>query len=297
MTRWLQALAGTFFDGTFEADDKGIALCMPMNPRFSETELPAITPLGPRDWEWLRDTANDGNKGRDFFAWWASGLSAEYCLGRALTQIWTNVRWRKPVNDQEEGVLKEVSSFLRNAHRLDPTLQFPWAEWREILELLGSNSTEAELVRSHTRAAAKIGYRRRKVIVTLPGGWMIDVPGSFSDFETDENSDLSAWDPPREIWFTAFRITGQSPRDAFEGAKKEFKKTRSEYLIERDSFASQASISRKRGDSGEDYFVLKTSNVIPGKRAICTIIFSQAEDREWALETWRSIQPPPPQRE
>jgi hypothetical protein len=199
------------------------------------------------------------------------------------------------VNDQEEDVLKEVSGCLRNAHRLDPTLQFPWAEWREILELLGSNSTEAELVRSHTRAAAKIGYRRRKIRVTLPGGWTISVPGSFSDFEADDNNDLSAWDPPREIWFTAFHITKNTPQRTFEVARKEFKKKKPEYLIERDYLIAQASISKKRRDGGEDYFVLSSSNVTLGKRAVCTILYSQPEDREWALETWRSIQPSPPQ--
>jgi len=294
MTRWLRALAGMFFDGTFDADDKDIALCMPLNPHFSETELPAITSLGPRSWEWLRATAKDGNKGRDFFAWWGPGLNAEYYLGRALANMWTNVRWRTPVNDSERQVLKDVTDSLRSAYRLDPTLQLPWEEWKEIVELLDVDLAEKELVRSHARGIPKVGYRRRKVRVALPGGWTIQVSGSFSDFEEDENNDLSAWDPPREIWFTAFSISGKSPRKAFEDARKEIKKSKPEYLIERDSFIAQASINKKRRDSGEDYFILKSSNVAPGKRAVCTILFSQPEDREWALETWRSIRPPKP---
>ena len=293
MTRWLQALAGTFFDETFDADDKGIALCMPMNPHFSETEFPAITSLGPRDWGWLRETAANGNKGKDFFAWWGPDLNAEYYLGRALAHMWTNVRWRAPVNDSERQVLKDVADSLRSAYRLEPELQLPWAEWNEILELLEVDSAEKALVRSHAQGIPKIGYRRRKVRVTQPGGWTINVPGSFSEFEADENNDLSAWDPPREIWFTAFTISGDSPQKAFENAKKEFKKSRPEYLVERDSFIAQAAIIKKQRGSGEVYFILKSSNVAPGKKAVCTIVFSESEDREWALETWRSIQPPP----
>jgi len=293
MTRWLQALAGTFFRGTFDTDDKGIALCMPMNPQFSETDLPAITSLGPRDWDWLRAAAADGNNGRDFFAWWGPGLDAGYYVGRALAHMWTNVRWRTPVNDSERQVLEDVTDSLRNAYRLDPTLQLPWAEWNEIVGLLGVDFAEKELVRSHSQGVPKIGYRRRKVRVALPGGWTIQVPGSFSDFEEDENNDLSAWDPPREIWFTAFSAAGGPPHKAFENAKKDFKKSRPEYLVERDSFIAQASISKKQRGSGEDYFILKSSNISPGKRAVCTILFSNPEDREWALETWRSIQPPP----
>jgi hypothetical protein len=60
MTAWLAGLAGTFFDGTFDSDSSGIALCLPMNPQFESTQL-AMTPLGPRDREWLRRTAADGN--------------------------------------------------------------------------------------------------------------------------------------------------------------------------------------------------------------------------------------------
>src|SRR5579859_1467889 len=69
MSWWLKAVANIFFDGSLDADAVGISLCMPMNPHF-ETEQPALTALGPRDREWLYETAQDGSRGKDFFAWW-----------------------------------------------------------------------------------------------------------------------------------------------------------------------------------------------------------------------------------
>lgn len=291
MATWLQAVANSFFDGSLEADDRGMALCMPMDLQF-EMEAPAITPLGPRGRDWLYETAHDGSRGKDFFAWWAPGFNAEYYLGRALAHMWPNVRWRPPVNDTERTVLKDVADCLRSAYRLNPSLPYPWAEWQEILALLGADAAEKELVRSQVKRKPTIGYRRRRVTVGLPGGWRMRVPGSFSDFESDEDNDLCALDPPREIWFTSYRFTSSSPRETFESMKKKMKKDRPAYLVEREDYIAKAVVSKKRRETGEDYFVLNTSNACPGQRAVCTILFSQPEEIDWALEIWRSIESP-----
>ena len=86
MASWLKAVANSFLDGSLETDDRGIALGMPMDPQF-EIEAPAITPLGPRGRGWLYATSQDGNHGKDFFAWWTPGFNAEYYLGRALAHM------------------------------------------------------------------------------------------------------------------------------------------------------------------------------------------------------------------
>ena len=291
MAYWLQAVANSFFDGSLQADHRGTALCMPIDPQF-EAEQTAITPLGPRGRDWLYETAQEGTKGKDFFAWWTPGFNAEYYLGRALTQMWSNVRWRSPVNDAERNVLNEVADTLRSAHQLNPTLPYPWAEWEEILELLGADVPEKELVRSQVKGKPTIGYRRRHVTVALPGGWRVRIPGSFSDFESDQDNDQCALDPPREIWFTSYPFTASSPRETFESTKRKMKEGSPEYLLERADYIAKAIVSRKRRNTGEDYFVLNSSNTCPDKRAVCTILFSQPEQKEWALEIWRSIQPP-----
>jgi hypothetical protein len=291
MTRWLQALANTFFDGTFDLQSRGTALCMPINPQFDADET-AITSVGPRDRAWLTETAEDGRRGSDFFAWWSPGLDAKYFLRRALVQMWTNVRWRRPALESEELMLAEVAECLRSAHALDPSLAYPWAEWADIADYLDDDSDEREWLRKQVHSAPTVGYRRRDVVVSLPGGWSMKVPGSFTDFELDGESDLCALDPPREIWFTAYESATAGSSKTFETAKKALKKTRPEFVYERDRCISEAKITNKQRDTGEHYFVLNSSTHAPAKRIVCTILFSESGDREWALNTWRSIQPP-----
>jgi len=291
MTSWLAALANLFFDGSLDSDSAGIALCMPLNPQF-HGEQAALTALGPRNREWLYRAAQDGLRGKDFFAWWAPGMNAEYYLGRALSQMWVDVRWRRPINDSEAAILEDVADSLHRAYELEPSLQYPFAEWKQILQLLNRSGVEADLVHSRASSEPTIGYRRREVTVTLPGGWKIETPGSFSDFEPDDEGDSSAADPPREIWFTAYRSEGTSLLSGFELAKNEKKKTRAEYIVERDNYFAQATISSKRRETGEEYFVLNSSILAIGTRAVCTILFGDLGQKAWAIETWHSIRPP-----
>lgn len=294
MAEWLQAVANTFFEEPLRPEDRGIALCMPMDPHF-EVDETATTPLGPRDRDWLFKTSKDGQAGKDFFAWWAPGFNAEYYLGRALVQMWSNVRWRAPISEAETDVITDVAESLRAAYRLNLSLAYPWAEWQEVLALLGEDGEEAELVRSRVANVPSIGYRRKPVSVGLPGGWRMRVPGSFSEFEPDEESNFCALDPPREVWFTSYRFNAPSARETFESNKKRMKEEQPEYLTERDDYVAKASIGKKRRESGEEYFVLNGSNVGLRQRAVCTIVFSQAEEKELALGIWRSIEPPPDQ--
>lgn len=53
------------------------------------------------------------------------------------------------------------------------------------------------------------------------------------------------------------------------------KQDRPEFLIEREDYIAKATVSKKRRDSGEDYYVLNPSNATLGRRCVCTILFSQ----------------------
>jgi len=69
MADWLQAVGNNFFEEPLQPDDRGIVLCMPVDPQFESDEL-ALTPLGPRNRDWLHEAAQEGSNGKDFFAWW-----------------------------------------------------------------------------------------------------------------------------------------------------------------------------------------------------------------------------------
>jgi hypothetical protein len=290
MTRWLRCLAGAFFDGTLKEGDTNIMLCMKIGEVF-ESDQPAITLMGPRSHEWLLKTSKDAEAGRDFFAWWSCGLNAEYFLGRALARMWAEVRWRKPINDNERKLLKYVADSLDIAYKLNPSLNYPWAEWAEILEYLDEQSADNDFVRARPKGKPTIGYRRNNVRISMGGYWSIKIPGSFSEFEVDEDSASSAFDPPKEVWFTAFSSNPENPRKAFEEQRAQILGKQPELLREEENFIAEGKITKKSQD-GREYFVLISSNVGLAKRAVCTIVFTDPADRDWAVEVWRSIQPP-----
>jgi hypothetical protein len=291
MTTWLKALCEGFFNGVFEREfgDMPTMLCLPIGVTF-EAEARSVTPLGPRNTEWLKKVSEDPLQGRDFFAWWQPGVDAEYFLGRALCRMWTDVRWRKPVSDSEREILEYVTNSLETAFKLDPDLAYPWTEWAQILDFLENINSDLGFVRSCHQGTPTIGYRRRNVGVRLPGYWVIKVPGSFSEFDADEQGDFSAIDPPRTIWFTSY--TFNKNRDqAFADARQKILDKSPALLEEREDYVARAEINKKN-DEGEPYYVLTSSNVCMKGQAILSVVFTDPEDREWAINVWKSLQPP-----
>lgn len=289
MSTWIKTIAGWFFDGTLK-DKHAIRLAMPLDVGFT-WEAAAITPLGPRDENWLRKTAEDGYNGQDFFAWWNPGFNAEYFLRRALVKIWADVRWRPPANDQERQTLSYVADSLKTAYELDATLTYPWAEWAEILRYLDRIDGEHQFVRDRARAShPAMGYRRRDVTVQLPGNWWITVPGSFGDFQPDENHNYCALDPPREVWVTSYTFKGDLPA-LLESQRDDIRKKESVLVHEAQNYVAWAEI-KSQSNGGKEWFTLTSSNAGLGNRAVCTIVFMNPEDRDWAIRVWKSLQPP-----
>jgi hypothetical protein len=263
---------------------------MPMNLQFTSDQA-AITPTGPRNMDWLRKTARGEISGEDFFAWNQPGLHAEYFLRRALVRMWCDVRWRSPTDDTEREILEEVADSLLRAYKLDPTLTFPWTEWAEVLQHLQYDREEFAMVRSRGTEPSEIGYRRNDVCVILPGRWSIRIPGSFSDFAPDEEGDFVSLDPPKEIWFTAYEFDLLDDA-SFEARRQEIRDSRPEYLQENDGYIAKAAITRTADSTGDEYFVLRSSQLRRSGRAVCTIVFYKATEKELALRIWRSISPP-----
>jgi hypothetical protein len=290
MNKWIKGIAALFFDGTLKDNVHAIRLAMPLDVGFT-WEAAAITPLGPRDENWLRKTAEDGCNGQDFFAWWTPGLNAEYFLRRALVKIWAEVRWRIPVNDQERQTLSYIADSLKTAYKIDATLAYPWPEWSEILKYLDRMNEEHKFVRDHAGSSfPTMGYRRRDVTVQLPGNWWITVPGSFGDFRPDENHNYFAFDPPREVWVTSYTFKGDLPA-LLQSQREEIRHKESVLVHETENYVAWAEI-HKRADQGKEWFSLTSSNVGLGNRAVCTIVFFRDEDRDWAIRVWKSLQPP-----
>ena len=288
MEHWLRVLAGSFFDGTMDGNAKAIALCMPMSVQF-EADYSAITQLGPRDLDWLRRMSMGDLDYREFFAWYDVGLDAHYYLGRALVQMWSDVRWRKPISDTESELLTRIVNSLDMAYRANPNLPFPWNDWRDLLHLLEMDIPD--FVRAKASGPGGIGYRRRPVRSSLPGYWWIKTDGSFSEFEANDQGAVSAFDPPREIWFTAYSFTANDPLQTFRTMREHALSEKHELVEERGVYISVANIRKERKD-GNIWYVLQAKNIATLCRSILTIVFQRAEDRHWAIDVWKTLSPP-----
>jgi hypothetical protein len=263
---------------------------------------PLVTPLGPRDLHWLEAVAEDLNRGIDLFPWWLAGIGASFYRGRALTRMWRDVRWRAPLTEDEGRLLVDVHLDLARAHRLDPSLEYPWREWRELMddieghfgyvEMAGAD-VEAEVRRRASLAPADaplIGYRRRPVRVDLTDGWSIEIPGEMTE-EWDDDGLWTARDTGRAVFFKSYRLSkddGSKPatREILDGLTLP-EGRRIEHRKE-DMIGRAALVAPDRGD--DDGWRLAGHNVVDGGLAVCNVLFRDPDARDWAIATWRSLE-------
>jgi hypothetical protein len=278
-----------------------VALSMPSDHVF-DADGQVLTPLGPRDQAWLERTVSDPGSARDFFPWWEDGLGPEYQLGRALCLMWSDVRWRKPLDEDETRRMETVARLLEEAHRMDASLDFPWREWRELLGYLDAKVTPLHDVIARRGAriipgTPLIGYRRRPVTVNLPGSWRLSVPGSFTE-TWDEQGTYCAGEPPRTLWVSTFNY--RDTDGTLVAAEKLLTPPEADggEVVTLLDDAPRQQIGRaflkKMTENGKIHWELAGESAIPGSLATCTIAFDDERDREWAISTWRGLTYGPP---
>jgi hypothetical protein len=215
MTEWIADVARRVL---FLPPGSGaVALSMPSDVVF-HAQAHVLTPLGPRDTEWLRKVAADEATARDFFPWWPDERGPEVLLQRALCLMWTEVRWRAPLTDEERELLAQISRLLDTAHRLDISLAYPWREWAQLLDHLGEakGPLHEMVVRRASRVASDrplIGYRRGQVSLQLPAGWRLTVPGSFAS-QVNERGGVVAGEAARKVSLEPVPLASGDQRDA-----------------------------------------------------------------------------------
>ena len=279
---WLGAAAAQILE---LADDgaEGFALGLPPTHRFRHPGVCA-TLLGPRDREWLVKVRSDAREGTDVFPWWTPGEDAAYFERLALTRMWTDVRWRAPLSDEERALVDTVATWVERAHGLDPGRALPWSEQSELLTLLSEESLRA--TRAHMKADASgkrpsIGYRRQPVRAFLSGGWSIQIDGAMAE-RWDERDTWVAWDARRSVHFTSLTMA--------DGSDAELQAPDADEVLafEAGPVRGLATIAEHTRD-GERMFRCEAQAVVGPHAAIGTLIYLDPDDREWALSTWGSL--------
>jgi hypothetical protein len=250
------------------------------------------TALGPRDDGWLSSAIADPRIAIDIVPWWADATDGRYLLNRALCRMWTEIRWRPPTNDAERAVADDVLATLRRAFPLEPSLPYPWREWKELLDLTDTVDPMVERVRDEAAKAPDgplVGYRRRPVSI-VHRGWTLTVPGSSRVRQNEEEAVVG--DGDREITIAAVDTTsdaGALPAETF--LSRVGGELGSDVLRHRDG--GVVGIARLAIDPSSvvEVAVLDGFSAVDGSGAAIRIVIHDPGDWEWALDTWRALRP------
>ncbi len=277
----------------------GLHLATPTGVRYTFDGAVA-TVLGPRDDAWVERALGDPRTAADVWPWAADAMDARYHLGRALTLLWTEVRWRPPVGTPEVAVLDDVLATLRFAYPLEPALPWPWAAWREAFALRGHNdpSTHQLLQRAASMEQAPgdiggpvaiVGYRRNPVTI-VQAGWGIDLPGSFTDRRTAD--EWSGSDAGRTVTFAAAETASEgipmSPTAFLQQVAAGLGPDAMEHA--NGTVRGRARISTD-SSTGVEVATLDGFSAVTGSGAAIRIEFDDPNDWKWAIDTWRGLRP------
>jgi hypothetical protein len=259
-----------------------------------EFEGAIATPLGPRDDAWLEQAVANPRVAMDIRPWWMDATDARYQLARAMVLLWTEIRWRPPANDVERAVIDEALGLLRRALPADPTLPYPWREWMELIELRGVDDPIAERVRTRAAQVADdrplAGYRRRPVSV-VHEGWLLKVPGSFSERRTTD--EWSGGERGRRVTLAGVATATETgmPMSGDWFLARVASDLGTEVMNHRDGeLVGKARITTDPG-SGIEVAVLEGFSAVTGRGAAIRVEFEDAGDWRWAIDLWRSLRP------
>ena len=258
-----------------------------------DVDVPLVTPLGPRSAEWLTAALASPRQAIDVWPWAADAMDGRYLLDRALSLMWSEVRWRAPATPDERAMLDEVLRLLRRAFPLDPALPYPWREWRQVLEYAAAATDPmAERVVSEAANAPDgppIGYRRGEVTV-LHAGWQLTVPGSWA-----EERSGAVWRGGEGGQHVTLSVTRLGVGDAPESPAAFLDRFAGD--LGDDALAHRAGPLAGRGrvtvptSSGVEVATLEAWSAVPGLGAAMRIEIHDPGDWEWALDLWRSLVP------
>ncbi len=289
---WLGAVLTRVREG-HAPGQPALHLGTPSGVRYS-ADGALLTYLGPRDDAWVEAAIRSPRTAIDVWPWFADVTDGRYLLNRALCLMWTEVRWRAPVGQDEIAVQDEVLHLLRRAYPLDPSLPYPWPEWRELLQLRGEADPMTDRVGEQARAAAgterpPVGYRRRPVTITHEG-WALEVPGSWSERRTAE--EWTGGEAGRSITLAAVETADEGRPMAPHVFLARFAADLGPDTLDHHEGPVVGRARISVGDeSGVELGTLEGYSAVLGRGAAVHIEFHDPADWQWALDTWRALRP------
>ena len=258
------------------------------------------TVLGPRDDAWLERALADPRVAADVWPWVADAMDARYLLGRALSQLWLEVRWRPPAGADEIQLVDEILATLRRAYPLEPGLAWPWPAWRELLELRGqpirrrgpcSIAGRAPLVggpAGDDAAADRLPPRSRH---DHPRGLGARGPGLVHEPATAE--EWSGGEAGRSVTLAGDRDRrGRPPDDGRAVPPAGRRPSRAGRDRARRRRRPRPGAARRPTRApGVEVATVEGFSAVRGRGAAIRIEIDDPQDWKWALDTWRGLRP------
>lgn len=303
MLRWLSALARVVTENCRRDAVSIRMVSMPLDYSYP-AQSGIVTPTGPREPEWFERMVENPEEGIDFFPWWPDEIGAAFFLGRAVSRLWQEVRWRTPITEEEGELLMDVHLDLERAYHLDAAAPIPWREWHELLGYLNEyfgyaefqhEESLEEIIRDRAERAdpetPAIGYRRGPVQVMLTGGWSVVIPGEMAEEWEDGGETWSAWHGGRTVWFTSWSVQKEddSVLSASEILNSRTWPEDGEMIEHADGPLLGRAMFLECEENGQTMWNLKAYSAVEGNFALCNIYLQDKDDLLWALEVWKSL--------
>jgi hypothetical protein len=269
-----------------------VHLATPPGVRF-EVDGALATPLGPRDDAWLARALTDARVAIDIWPWFSDATDGRYFMNRALTLMWAEIRWRRPTDADERALVDETLRLLHRAYPLDPSLAFPWREWRELALLRPTPDSMAALIEERAAAVDPstplVGYRRRPVSVTHDG-WAIVIPGTFTERRT--GGEWRGGDAGRSIALASVPIATNGRLTPAETILRQVAGNLGPSALAHQAgdVVGRARVGTDDG-SGITVGIVEGFAAVDGSGTAIRVEFDDPADWEWALDQWRALRP------
>ena len=295
---WLRSALIAVRDARRQRAD-GLHLGTPPGARYTFDGAVA-TVLGPRDDAWLERALADPRVAADVWPWVADAMDARYLLGRALTQLWLEVRWRPPAGPDEIQLVDDVLGTLRRAYPLEPGLAWPWPAWRELFQLRRPDRSRRRgrsSIAGRGRSSAGRPAMSRRRSATAAGR------SRSSTRVGPSRSRARSPSPGRPRSGPAARPAGASPWPGPRPAEGGHPMTAERFLqqvaghLGRDAIEHDDGVVRGRArlasdpSSGVEVATVEGFSAVRGRGAAIRIEIDDPQDWKWALDTWRGSAP------
>ncbi len=286
MLSWLRNLARQIL----ESEHEHLSVCLPTGYHISGDYF-LTSPMG----FWTRDQfeplpqAGDDElaaMGRRFFPWWTPGFDAEFWRNLGMVIVWVELPWHVPEEEDETILYEQTLACLNKARALCNDIELPQTEMAEIETLLAGDD-------EHTPAPDLMGFKRRNMSRLLTHSWHVTLPGYYYDDTEDDGNTMVYWFGDRVLRGSSQCVVNYGAANTTAAELLEPRPQKHEIeILEQEHLQGWAYIEPTE-DNGEKYWRLVGRMATVNNACDITICFDNADDRFWAMETWRSVSHPP----